>query len=390
MSWESREAFEFASAGRIAFGCGVRKAVAPAVAALGRRALLICGHDASRADWLVTELRGLGVEVRHLTVAGEPLVSAVEEGVTLAREVSADVVVALGGGSVLDAGKAVAGLVGNPGALNDYLEVIGRGLPLEEPGLPFIAVPTTSGTGSEVTRNAVLSVSGAGVKVSLRSPHLLPRAAFVDPELTLSVPPAVTAATGMDAACQVLEPFVSVGANVLTDGFCREGLRRVGRSLRRAWADGQDLAARTDMALASLLGGLALANARLGAVHGFAAPLGGRYGAPHGALCARLMAPVWRANLRALRQRLPGSPALGRYADAARILTGDPEATADDGAVFTEALARDLGIPGLGSYGMVSADGDAVVSAASRASSMKGNPVVLTHDELRRIVDEAL
>jgi len=387
---ESSESFEFATAGRIAFGCGVRRDVASTVVALGRRVLLVSGRDASRAAWLFDELVGLGVEIARLTVVDEPTVEVVEEGVALARREAVTVVVALGGGSVLDAGKAVAGLVGNPGAPNEYLEVVGRGAPLPGPGLPFVAVPTTAGTGTEVTRNAVLTAIGAGVKVSLRSPHLLARAAFVDPRLTASMPPHVTAATGMDAACQVLEAFVSVGANAMTDGFCREGLRRVGRSLRRAFADGQDLAARTDMSLASLLGGLALANARLGAVHGFAAPLGGRYGAPHGALCAHLLAPVWRANLRALRQRMPGSPALPRYAEAARILTGDPAATADDGAVFAERLARDLGLPTLRSHGVESEDGDAIVLAAEQSSSMRGNPITLSHDELLRILDEAL
>jgi alcohol dehydrogenase class IV len=241
-----------------------------------------------------------------------------------------------------------------------------------------------------VTRNAVLTVESFRAKVSLRSPHLIPRAAFVDPELMLSLPPEVTAATGMDAACQVLEPFVSVAANALTDGFCREGLGRVGRSLRRAFDDGADLEARTDMALASLLGGLALANARLGAVHGLAAPLGGRFGAPHGALCARLLAPVWRANLAALRQRQPASPALERYAEAARLLTDDPRASADDGAAFAEGLTRDLRIPNLRSFGVDLIEVDAIVAAAAQASSTRGNPVVLTEAEMRTVLEAAL
>jgi alcohol dehydrogenase class IV len=384
------EAFEFATAARIAFGCGVRREVAPAVAALGRRVLVVCGGDATRVAWLEEHLRSLGLDAVRLSVPGEPAVETVEEGVDLAQRERAQIVVAAGGGSVLDAGKAVAGLVGNPGSSNEYLEVVGLGRPLPGPGLPFIAVPTTAGTGTEVTRNAVLAVRSAGVKVSLRSPYLLPRAAFVDPELTLSMSPAVTAATGMDAACQVLEPFVSVGASAMTDPFCQEGLARVGRSLRRAFADGGDLGARSDMALASLFGGLALANARLGAVHGFAAPLGGRYGAPHGDLCARLVAPVWRANLRALREREPGSPSLGRYAQAARLLTGNAAATADDGAVFVEELSRDLGIRSLSAYGVSLAEADLVVQAAARASSMKGNPIVLTLQELRTILEEAL
>lgn len=382
--------FEFATAGRVAFGGGVRREVAAAVAAFGGRALLVSGRDRIRGAWLEEELVGRGVDLVRMMVCGEPSVEVVEAGVDLARRERVETVVAVGGGSVLDAAKAVAGLVANPGSPNDYIEVVGLGRPLPGPGLPFVAVPTTAGTGTEVTRNAVLAVDALGVKVSLRSPHLLPRAAFVDPELTSSMSPSLTASTGMDAACQVLEPFVSAGANPMTDGFCREGLVRVGRSLRRAFADGQDLEARTDMALASLLGGLALANARLGAVHGFAAPLGGRYGAPHGELCARLMAPVWRANLAALRERMPESSAIARYAEAAQLLTGDSMASADDGAAFVDALARALGIRPLAVHGVTLADAEAITSAASRASSMKGNPIALAPDELHAVLEAAL
>jgi alcohol dehydrogenase class IV len=270
----------------------------------------------------------------------------------------------------------------------DYLEVVGKGLPLERPGLPCIAVPTTAGTGAEVTRNAVIAVPERKVKVSLRNPWLLPRAALIDPELTLGLPPAVTAATGMDALTQVVEPYVCSRANPLTDGFCREGMRRAGRSLRAAFAEG-GLGAREDMCLASLCGGLALANAGLGAVHGFAAPLGGLLAAPHGAVCARLLPVVMRANIRALRARGPEAPSLQRYGEIAALLTGRENAAPEEGADWTQRLAGDLRIPPLRSWGLSVSDFDTVADNARRASSMKANPVALSPEELMEILREA-
>jgi alcohol dehydrogenase class IV len=241
-----------------------------------------------------------------------------------------------------------------------------------------------------VTRNAVLAAPGHGVKVSMRSPLMLARLAVVDPELTLGLPPALTASTGMDALTQLIEPYLSVRANPLTDGYCVEGMRRVARSLRNAVRDGQDLAARTDMALASLLGGLSLANAGLGAVHGFASPIGGRFAAPHGAVCAALLPAVMRANLDALRARDPGSPALARFDTVARLLTGDEHARAEDGLAWLDGLRQALAIPRLSAYGISAAHADDLVEAASRASSMRGNCIALERDELRRVLDASL
>ena len=225
----------------------------------------------------------------------------------------------MGGGSAIDAGKALAAMLTNPGEPLDYLEVVGRGQPLRQPSAPFIAVPTTAGTGSEVTRNAVLAAPERGVKASLRSPYLLPRLAVVDPELTLDLPPALTASTGLDALTQLIEPYVSVRANPMTDLYAVEGLRRAAEALPRAWANGDDREARRGMCWASLLGGLSLANAGLGAVHGFAAPVGGMFPAPHGAVCAALLAPAMEINVEALRRRAPESRALGRYDEVARL-----------------------------------------------------------------------
>jgi alcohol dehydrogenase class IV len=381
--------FEFATATRIIFGAGKLAEAGPLAASLGKRALLVTGANPTRADGLAAQLARLGIETTRYSVAGEPTVELARQGAETARRENVDLVIALGGGSVIDAGKAIAALATNPGDPLDFLEVIGRALPLRADPLPFMALPTTAGTGAEVTRNAVLGSPEHRVKVSLRSPRMLPRIALVDPELTLDLPPALTAATGLDAFTQLLEPFVSVRANPLTDSLCREGLARAARALPRAFADGSDLAARTDMSLASLFGGLALANAGLGAVHGFAGPLGGMFDAPHGAVCAALLAPVTAANLSALATRAPESPALARYREAARIVTGNPAATAPDLVPWLLDLVRRLGIPRLGHYDIGPADFAAIAGKASQASSMKGNPIGLTPEELMRVLAEA-
>ncbi|HET7459131.1 MAG TPA: iron-containing alcohol dehydrogenase [Gemmatimonadaceae bacterium] len=383
--------FEFAAPSRIVFGEGRLAEAGAIAAAFGRRALIVEGSSGARGGGRLRELLdAAGVAVAAtLHVAGEPTTTLVEGGAAEARRARCDVVIALGGGSVIDAAKAVSALLTNAGALADYLEVVGRGRPLAEPAAPTVAIPTTAGTGAEVTRNAVLMVEDARVKVSLRSPLMLPRVALVDPELTYSLPPDVTARTGLDALAQCVEPFVTPAASPLSDAVAREGMRRAGGALRRAVRDG-DAESRRDMAVASLCGGLALANAKLGAIHGFAAPLGGMFPVPHGTACARLLAPVVAANVRALRERAADSPALDRYDEAARTLTGDPSARADDLAPWLADLVRDLGVPALSSFGVAASDVPNVVAQAKRASSMQGNPVALTDDELSAALAAAL
>lgn len=378
--------FDFATAGRILFGAGAARELPAAAKQMGARALLVLGCPPERAAMLETA----GPALFPFPVQSEPTLELVRRGVEFARAHECDLVIAMGGGSAIDAGKAIAALLTNPGDPLDYLEVIGRGQSLRHPSAPFIAAPTTAGTGAEVTRNAVLASPEHRVKASLRSPLMLPRLAVIDPELTLDLPPAITASTGLDALTQLIEPYVSIRANAMTDMFCLEGMRRAAGALRRVYRDGRDLDARTDMALASLLGGLALANAGLGAVHGFAAPLGGMFPAPHGAVCAALLPHVMEVNLRALRARAPGSVALERYQTVARLLTGDPEATPEDGIHWVVRICQDLGIPPLRSYGVQDADVPALVENAARASSMKANPVTLTEDELREILARAL
>ena len=382
--------FEFATATRIIFGAGTLREVGPLAAGMGNRALVVTGRTIERATPLLDALTTQRIVTVTFSVAGEPTTEVARLGTQRARESDCDLVIGFGGGSVLDSGKAIAALLTNGGVPLDYLEVIGRGQPLSQPSAPYIAIPTTAGTGAEVTRNAVLASPEHQVKVSLRSPLMLPRLALVDPELTHSLPPEVTASTGLDALTQVMEPYVSNRANPLTDALCREGMRRAARSLHRAYEQGDDAAAREDMALTSLFGGLALANAKLGAVHGFAGPIGGMFPAPHGAVCARLLPHVMAVNVRALQERSPGSEALRRYDEIARILTGNEEATADDGVAWVQELCQALQVPSLASYGMTPADLTVVIEKASVASSMQGNPIQLTPDEMREILTQAL
>jgi len=382
--------FEFATAGRIVFGPGCLPKALGAVPRYGRRVLVVTGSRSERAADLLARLRELGVESHVRSVAGEPSVETALELVREGRDFAAELIVGFGGGSALDAAKAVALLLPNPGDPLDYLEVVGRGLAVTAPALPCVAIPTTSGTGSEVTRNAVLASTEHRVKVSLRDASMLPRLAIVDSELTLSVPPTTTAATGLDALTQCIEPYLSCLANPLTDGIALEGIAHAARCLRRAYADGSDLDARTGMSLTSLCGGLALANAKLGAVHGFAGPIGGMCDAPHGAVCARLLPLVFAANLAALRERQPQSPALARMARVAQILLGDPSATADAGVGWLEMLVSDLQIPALSEFGLSEAELPDLVVKAQRSSSMQGNPLALTPAELHAIAKQAL
>jgi alcohol dehydrogenase class IV len=252
--------------------------------------------------------------------------------------------------------------------------------------VPFIAVPTTAGTGAEVTRNAVLGVPTRQVKASLRSPFLLPRLAVVDPELTRGLLPAITAHTGLDALTQLIEAYVSIRSNPVTDGFCVQGIPLAARSLRQAFHHGDDLQARRDMSLAALFSGLALANAGLGVVHGFAAPIGGKFTAPHGAVCAAILPYGMEINLRALRSRSPQSGALDRYQEVARILTGRGDAIAEDGIGWVRGICQELEIPPLKAYGIGEQDVPELIAEAARASSMKANPLVLTPEELREVL----
>ena len=373
--------FEFATTTRIIFGEGTAATLPDLARTFGTRPLVVTGASPDRAAGLVAALSALS-----FAVPGEPTVDLVREGAQRVKDAGCDVVISMGGGSVIDAGKAIAVIATNGGEPLEFLEVVGKGRAITVPALPFIAVPTTAGTGSEVTRNAVLGSPEHGVKASLRSPLMLPRVAVVDPELTYGLPPAITAYTGLDALTQLIEPYVSSRANPLVDAICVEGIRRVARALRRAYHDGADRDARHDMSLGSLFGGLALANAGLGVVHGFAAPLGGQWKAPHGALCAALLPHGMAANVAALRSRAPQHPALERYAEIARLVTGMSEATVEDGIDWVRALCGELNIPALRAWGISEADLPDIVEKAAKASSMQANPLPLTTVELTAVL----
>ena len=379
--------FEFATAGRIVAGAGRAAELPGVLAGLGSRVLVCTGANPARHAGL---LAGLGRPAAAFPVAGEPTVELARAAVAVAREHGADVVAAIGGGSVIDLGKAVAALLANGGDPLDYLEVVGSGQKITQPAVPCIAVPTTAGTGAEVTANAVLAVPEHRLKASLRSPLMIPRVALVDPVLALSCPPRVTAASGLDALTQCLEPFVSVRATPLTDGLAREGLRRAATGLRAAHADGGDLAARTDMAICALLGGMALANAKLGAVHGLAGVIGGTADVPHGVACAALLAPVIEANVLTLQSGAPGSPVLNRYAEVGRLLTGDAGASIQDGLAWIRETLTLLGVPGLAGFGLGREDADDIAAKALTSSSMQGNPVALSQGQLKAVLLEAL
>jgi len=378
--------FEFSAPGKILFGAGRSAEAATEIVGWGSRILLVTGSRPERAAPLRDALRARGARMLEISLAREPHVEDLRSGVEAARAFQAQAVVALGGGSVLDLGKAIAALAPSGSDPLDHLEVVGKGLPLSGPSLPFAAVPTTAGTGAEATRNAVLSTGT--VKVSLRGPQLMPRLAVVDPGYAVGAPRDLTAWTGMDALTQLVEPLLSRFANPLTDALCRQGIPLSVVALPAALRDPMDLSARSDLALASLLSGMALANARLGVVHGLAAPLGGRFPCPHGAVCARLLVPAWKANAAALERADPS--VRERFLDASRLLSGRPDATISDGLEVLEALSQAAMAPPLSRWGMTESDIPAVREAGMRASSMKGNPVELSPDEIDAILREAL
>ncbi len=400
---------------QIHFGAGALARVPELAGEAGRRALLVHGARSLRESrhWppLLAGLGERGLEVRTLAVSGEPTPAVVDQAVREHAGAGIEVVVAIGGGSVLDAGKAVAGLLPGRRPVADFLEDVGRGLPYEGPSVPLVAVPTTAGTGSEATKNAVLSEVGErGFKKSFRHDRLVARWAVVDPDLLESCPLPLIAADGMDALTQLLEAYVSTRAGAFTDALAESGLAAARDGLLPWYEGSGDVrVARTSMAWASLASGLALAQAGLGAVHGLAAALGARFPLPHGYLCGTLAGAATRVNVRALRAREPGSPALAKYARAWTILAGEasspaasspapqpplsmvpapPDAPERLASLLEEWCAR-LELPRLGARGVGASDVSGLV-AASRGSSMKTNPLVLTDDEVAEILRRRL
>ncbi|MCC5967969.1 MAG: iron-containing alcohol dehydrogenase [Natronohydrobacter sp.] len=371
--------FAFATASTIRFGRGTFHDLPSLAAGQGRRVLLLRSASVAQAEDLARALRQTGA-VLDLIARGEPDLPAIEANLALARPFAPDLVIALGGGAVIDHGKALAALIPAPHGALRYLEVVGEGQPLDMPPLPLIAIPTTAGTGAEVTRNAVIQVPDARRKVSLRDPRLYPALALVDPDLCLSCPKPVILASGLDAVTQVIEPFISARANPLTDALCREAIPRGLSALRRLMHQG-DTAAWDDMALTSLCGGIALANAGLGAVHGFAGVIGGQTGAAHGAICGALLVPVLMANQRATA---PDSPARDRIAWVLDQISAEYGSLAD-----FRSWSTDHGLPSLAALGVAPEDHAQLAQDARQSSSYKANPVDLDLSDLIGILQSA-
>jgi alcohol dehydrogenase class IV len=381
--------FEFATATRLVFGPGTAARLPELCRPFGTRALIVTGSNPGRAAFAIKLLTAAGISCETFGIQGEPTLDEARRGAACALQAKAQMVIGFGGGSAVDAGKAIAAMATQPEDVLHYLEVVGHGQPLDKTPLPYIAMPTTAGTGAEVTRNAVLSSPEHGVKASLRHASMLPRIALVDPKLARDCPPAVTAASGMDALTQCLEAFVSCRAQPMTDALCREGIRLAVRALEKVAKDGSNPKTREDLALAAMYSGMALANAGLGAVHGFAAPIGGQFHAPHGAVCAALLAPVWLANWKVVKAS-KDSAMQDRFTSAGMMLTYNQLLDGDRVAAFLGDLTQRLNIPRLSTYGIQESDLPDIAAKAAQASSMKGNPVKLSKKVLIGILKEAL
>jgi len=381
--------FEFATAKKIIFAEGSAKKIADNALKLGKKPLIVTGKNKNRCNFLLDDFTKKDIKFEIFPVNGEPTTKVVTECLNLAKHSKTDVIIGIGGGSAIDTGKAVSALITNGGELLDYLEVIGRDKPIKKPTIPFIAVPTTAGTGTEVTKNAVIKSNEHSVKVSLRSPFMLPDIAIIDPLLTYSMPKEVTASTGLDAFTQVIEPYVSIKANMLTDAICKEGIKRISRSLLKAFHNPKDKNAKEDMCIGSLFGGIALANAKLGAVHGFAGVMGGMIDAPHGVICGTLLPYVIKANIKALEERKPLSEVFKKYEKVAKIVTKNDKAKPGDLIRWTDELYTKLNMPRLSELDLKEEQIEELISKAKISNSMQGNPIILTDEELRGIIKDA-
>lgn len=381
--------FEFSTAQKIIFGNGSINQINKIAGSFGKSCLLISSKSAPYAK-IEETLKASDIDYEILFVKGEPTLNGLQNNLDHLRSLKLDLIVGVGGGSVLDFAKAISALHTNRGNLLDYLEVVGKNQPLSNTPVPLIAIPTTAGTGTEVTRNAVIKIEDKGVKVSLRSEKMIPRIAIVDPELTLSLPPDVTASTGMDALVQLIEPYVSSRSNPMIDMVCKEGIGLIAKSLLTVYSQPGDLPSRENMAFSSLLGGMALANAGLGVIHGFAAVLGGKYPIPHGQCCARILPAAYKVNYLALKGCDPQSEKIARFLEISRIVTNNADALIDEGIAWFQELCKKLNIPRLGQFQISNKDAKEIIENVKNASSTKGNPIQLSGDELLQILEESL
>jgi len=381
--------FNFSTPQQIIFGNGRIGDLSFLMKDIGDRAFIVRSHSGSGFPELVRTLEEIGIEWIEFEVRQEPNLDLVTDAVVAAQKYECDFVVSIGGGSVIDTGKIVSVMQTNHGSIMDYLEVVGKCKTLNNPAIPHIAIPTTAGTGTEVTRNAVLDIPEKKTKVSMRSNYLFPKMACIDPELTISVPSTTTAFSGMDAFIQVIEPFVSKRKNYLTDMFCRDGIRLATDYLIRAFQNGEDRVARTNMSWVSLLGGLCLTNSGLGAVHGFAGPIGGMFHVPHGAICASLLPSVMYVNNNALRRRDSEKETISRFKEIIQIVTKNPDSTFEVGIEWFKELNLKLQIPSLSGLGINKENFSEIIDRAEQSSSMKSNSIQLNRDELWQILEMA-
>lgn len=378
--------FQFMTATRIIFGEGSLESSLSVISQYGYSVLLVSGKNPERYAPLINYLHQQNMRYQHVAVSGEPNITMVEETAMLGRRFKPDMVIAIGGGSVVDMGKAVAAIIPNQGNVYDYVEVVGRSVPLKTKPLPFIAIPTTASSGSEVTRNAVLKSAQDRVKVSLRSPDMLADVAIVDPTLTYGTDPLTSGRGAMDAFTHLMEAYVCGDPNPLTDTICEEGLRR----LTRAMVPGclrDDKKARSDLSFAAMLGGMAATNAKLGAAHGLASALGGKLDAPHSVITARLAPHVMRENIEAARDAGRGD-ILQRYKTISQILTGRKNACVEDGILWVNMMLERLAIPNLTDFGVCATSFERVATDALKSTSIKGNPIPLTMERLTHILHQ--
>ncbi|WP_434661197.1 iron-containing alcohol dehydrogenase [Klebsiella sp. MISC125] len=376
--------FNVLTPGNIRFGRGLARSAAPWLAGHSAQILLVHGASLQRAEFLLAELRAHQLEVTTLSIAHEPCLQDIEQGVRLAREKGIGAVVSLGGGAVIDAGKAIAALVPAQGAALEYLEVVGTGRVLEANPLPFAAIPTTAGTGAEVTKNAVINVPEQQRKVSLRDDRMLPDLTIVDPSLTDNAPRAVTLASGLDAITQVIEPWLCTCANPFTDALCREAIPRGIKALRTLM-EKECPDSRDEMAWVSLCGGLALANAGLGVIHGLAGPLGGLSNAAHGALCGSLLPFGLALN----EAQISNEKIKQRFADVRQWLAAGLDVDPSNAWESLREWSQHAGLGNLHDLGVPRDALEPAALAASSSSSMKANPVMLTSEQLLEMLEAA-
>lgn len=378
--------FQFMTATRIIFGEGALESSLSIISQYGYSVLLVSGKNAERYAPLTAYLQQQNMRYQHVVVSGEPNITMVEEAAMLGRRFKPDMVIAIGGGSVLDMGKAVAAIIPNQGNVYDYVEVVGRSVPLKAKPLPFIAIPTTASSGSEVTRNAVLKSAQDRVKISLRSPEMLADVAIIDPTLTYGTDPVTSGRGAMDAFTHLMEAYVCGEPNPLTDMICEEGLRRLSRAMI-AGCLRDDKKARSDLSFAAMLGGMATANAKLGAAHGLASALGGKLDAPHSVITARLAPIVMRENIDVAKEA-GRSDILQRYKIVSRILTGRKNACVEDGILWVNMMLEKLSIPNLTDFGVCATSFERVAADALKSTAIKGNPIPLTMERLTHILHQ--